>query len=181
MGREKDQGEKKKFLGDLMDFIISSPHGHSLPKLPDSISGNIAPIEKPEKTEAIKNMISSSSEEDSKGSKLNGVSFEKSPHKENSSLKDMSESELKEADLDLLDSSVSQVDSSVSQVDSSVSQVDSNSLKVPFEFSEVNLENSSKRENSSFKHSSGSCKLLRHNFYSVQGPPSKRDLFLKSK
>ena len=55
----------------------------------------------------------------------------------------MSESELKEADLDLLDSSVSQVDSS-------------NSLKVPFEFSEVNLENSSKRENSSFKHSSGS-------------------------
>ena len=156
-----------------MDFIISSPHGHSLPKLPDSISGNIAPIEKPEKTEAIKNMISSSSEEDSKGSKLNGVSFEKSPHKENSSLKDMSESELKEADLDLLDSSVS-------QVDSSVSQVDSNSLKVPFEFSEVNLENSSKRENSSFKHSSGSCKLLRHNFYSVQGPPSKRK-FLKSK
>ena len=54
----------------------------------------------------------SSSDEDSKGSKLNGVSFEKSPHKENSSLKDMSESELKEADLDLLDSSVSQVDSS---------------------------------------------------------------------
>ena len=41
----------------------------------------------------------SSSEEDSKGSKLNGVSFEKSPHKENSSLKDMSESELIEADL----------------------------------------------------------------------------------
>ena len=126
-----------------MDFIISSPHGHSLLKLPDSIPGNIAPIEKPEKTEAIKNMISSSSEEDSKGSKLNGVSFEKSPHKENSSLKDLSESELKEADLDLLDCSVSQVDSS-------------NSLKVPCEFSEVNLENSSKRENSSFKHSSGS-------------------------
>ena len=43
---------------------------------------------------------------------LNGLIFEKSPHKENSSLKDMSESELKEADLDLLDSSVSQVDSS---------------------------------------------------------------------
>ena len=39
-------------------------------------------------------MISSSSEEDSKGSKLNGVSFEKSPHKKNSSSKDMSESEL---------------------------------------------------------------------------------------
>ena len=55
----------------------------------------------------------------------------------------MPESELKEADLDLLDSSVSQVDSS-------------NSLKVPREFSEVNLENSSKRENSPFKHSSGS-------------------------
>ena len=60
MGREKDQGEKKKkwFLDDLMDFIISSPHGHSLPKLPDIIPDNIAPIEKPEKTEAIKNMTS---------------------------------------------------------------------------------------------------------------------------
>ena len=50
--------KNKRFLDDLMDSIISSPHGHSLPKLPDNIPDNIAPIEKPEKTEAIKNMTS---------------------------------------------------------------------------------------------------------------------------
>ena len=76
----------------------------------------------------------------------------------------MSESELKEADLDLLDSSMLQVDSS-------------SSLKVPFEFSEVNLENSSKRENSSFKHSSGSLgnseplQLDSHSFIQIPQPP----------
>ena len=50
--------KSRKYLDELMDIIINSPEDHNLPILPEDIPNNTAPLEKPDKTKAIKCMVS---------------------------------------------------------------------------------------------------------------------------